>query len=107
MQAHDDAGDVVLAAPAHGLVVEPPELGQVAVLPAVRHPALHQVEPVRDLAPPRRRPGPARASPRLARRLRLCLRRPVAAALLYEMTMTHDSWDTSNLGCPVRRVYEK
>ena len=61
-------------------VVELPELGDVAVLHAVRHPALHQVEPVRDLAPPRRRPGPARASPRLARRLRL--HRQVAAALL-------------------------
>ena len=59
-------------------VVELPELGDVAVLHAVRHPALHQVEPVRDLAPPRRRPGPARASPRPAHRLR----RPVAAALL-------------------------
>ena len=44
-------------------VVELPELGDVAVLHAVRHPALHQVEPVRHLAPPRRRPGPALASP--------------------------------------------
>lgn len=56
-------------------VVELPELGHVPVLHAVRHPALHQVEPVRHLAPPRRRA--ALASPRLAHRR---LRRLVAAA---------------------------
>jgi len=61
-------------------VVQLPELDHVAVLHAVRHPALHQVEPVRHLPAPRRRL--ALAFPRPAHRLVRNRTGMVAAALL-------------------------
>ena len=61
-------------------VVQLPELGHVAVLHAVRRPALRQVEPVRHLPSPRRRL--ALAFPRPAHRLVRSRMAMVAAALL-------------------------